>query len=236
MKRIIDYLKDQRIAGILDVCTGKGEFLGFLSENFSEAFCTGIDVDEKALEEALGRFDNNRFRFMKMDVENLEFGSHQFDLVTISNALHHIPVPALALDEMKRVVVRNGWIVVSEIVSNGLNSAQECQKLYHHHKAGVDRLLGIPHRETFSEEEIVSLLAGCGLHATHTFRFLRKNEPETDPVILKDWIVKMETTQKKAEGLTGSLELGQMVADFRRRVFRHGFQPAPNLVMICKVE
>jgi ubiquinone/menaquinone biosynthesis C-methylase UbiE len=236
VKRIVDLLRDQSINSILDVCTGKGEFLGFLSENFSKAFCTGIDTDEKALEEALGKFGNSRFRFLKMDAENLEFGSHHFDLVTISNALHHIPGPVKALDEMKRVVVRNGWIVVSEIVSNGLNPAQECQKLFHHHKAGVDRLLGTHHHETFSEAEIISLLSRCALRPTHSFKFLRKNEPERDPVILEDWIAKMETTQKKAEGLTGSIELGQMVADFRNRVFLDGFQPAPNLVMICRVE
>jgi SAM-dependent methyltransferase len=236
MKRIVDFLKDQKINSILDVCTGNGDFLGFISESFPEAYCTGVDIDENALEEARRRFVDNKFRFLKMNAENLEFRSNQFDLVTISNALHHISGPAKALNELKRVVVRKGWIVVSEIVSSGLNPAQECQKLYHHHKAGVDRLLGIPHRETFSEGEIVSMVAMCGLHATYNFTFLRKNEPDIDPIVLEDWIAKMEATQKKAEGLAGYMELRQMVADFRRCVFQHGFQPAPNLVIMCRVE
>ncbi len=56
---------------------------------------------------------------------------------------------------MQRVLKPTGWLVIAEIVSDGLNEAQENQKMWHHFKSFVDRKSGIFHSETWTEEEVI---------------------------------------------------------------------------------
>ncbi len=59
---------------------------------------------------------------------------------------------------MNRVVKPDGYVIISEIISNNLNPAQEVHKLFHHFRSRIDRLTGSFHRKTFSSDAILNLL------------------------------------------------------------------------------
>lgn len=234
MKRLVDYIKPNNIRSILDIGTGNGEFIDTLSELFQEAKITGIDPSELALKEASNRFVNPRFSFHKMEAEHLQFNDNDFDLCTLSNALHHLEHPENSIGEMKRVTKAGGWIIISEIISDGLNEAQENQKLYHHHRSYVDRLNGISHRETFSRSEVIELITKNLSIPDLTFEHLRKPIPESDPEKLREWINKMESHQKDVKNPKDIELLTEWLNHFKERVFEYGFQPATNLVAIIR--
>lgn len=234
MKRLIDYINPINIHFILDIGTGNGDFIETLSELFPEAAITGVDPSEEALTEASKRFIKPSFSFHQMEAEHLQFEDDMFDLSTLSNALHHLGYPENSLREMKRVTKEGGWIVISEIISNGLNEAQENQKLYHHHRSYVDRLNGITHRETYSKSEVFEMLKTNLSVPLFTFEYLRQPLPEKDPEKLSEWIKKMELHQKKIMKLNDLEKLNEWLNLFKERVWKYGFQPATNLVAIIR--
>jgi ubiquinone/menaquinone biosynthesis C-methylase UbiE len=231
MKRIVDYIDPLNISTILDIGTGNGDFIDTLSELFQEALITGVDPSEEALTEARKRFVNPRFSLHQMEAEHLQFNDNRFDLCTLSNALHHLEHPGNSLREMKRVTKAGGWIMISEIISDGLNEAQENQKLYHHHRSYVDRLNGISHRETYSKSELLEMLKTNLSVPDFTFEYLRKPLPEKDPEKLNEWIRKMELHQMKVVNLSDIEKLTEWIGLFKERVLKYGFQPATNLVV-----
>jgi len=64
--------------------------------------------------------------------------------------LHHLSDIGAALAEMKRVVKPGGWIIVNELISDGLNPAQQVHKMLHHLRSKIDRMIGEVHNETFT--------------------------------------------------------------------------------------
>jgi len=234
MDNIIRFINPADIRHILDVGTGSGDFVGVLQRLFPGSAITGVDPAEEALAEAEKKFDS--VSFLKMEAEKLQFADNTFDLTTLSNALHHLQFPEKALSEMKRVTKPGGWIVISEIISDGLNPAQENQKLYHHHRSYIDRMNGLSHRETYSGSEVLELLETNHLRPFENFRYDRIPEPERDPEKLKEWIIKMKSYQKYIPEGKNDAVLSEWFNQFEERVFIHGFQPASNLVALIRNE
>lgn len=234
MKRIAEITGSKDIRQILDIGTGDGQFIKIMSELFPNALFTGIDPSEEAIKAAKQNFSDSRYRFETMPAENILLPSQSFDITTISNALHHLSKPEYALSEMKRVTREGGYLIISEIISDGLNPAQLNQQLYHHHRSKIDRLAGIVHRETYSREEVLYLLKSNQLNPVSTFDYYRQEEPEKNPDILKQWIKKMEQHQSTVVGFPEYDELKADLDIFRERVMKDGFQPATNFVAIIR--
>lgn len=232
MIRLTEIIEKETIRQVLDIGTGDGHFIKTLTELFPEAFFTGIDPSEEAIQTARQSFPDKKYRFETMNAENLVFPNESFDLSTISNALHHLATPEKALYEMKRVTRKGGWLVISEIISDRLNAAQLNQQLYHHHRSKIDRLSGIVHRETYSRDEVLALLKENQLIPTGVFDYDRQEQPERNPDRLQLWISKMEQHQSKAERFPEYDELKASLETFKERVMKDGFQPATNFVVI----
>ena len=149
MEPFINYFRDKKIHDVLDVGTGKGGFIHVLQDTFPEAEITGIDPESAYLQIARDKYPD--VSFIKMHSEKLLFRDNTFDVAVISMALHHLPKVKKSLKEMKRVVKDEGWIIVNEMISNNLNSAQEVHKLYHHFRSRVDMMTGIYHRKSFTK-------------------------------------------------------------------------------------
>ncbi len=91
---------------ILDLCTGNGEFIHFIIDeiiNFSEKI--GIDNHNRNIKEIF-------FEYKKMDVNKLEFPQNYFDIVTISNSLHHIENIELLFLNIKKVLKEDGTLII----------------------------------------------------------------------------------------------------------------------------
>ncbi|WP_414462994.1 methyltransferase domain-containing protein [Hyphomicrobium sp. DY-1] len=98
---------------VLDVACGPGILACALAPHVRTV--TGIDITAAMIEQA-------RARQMKAGLQNLEwhigdaaalpFETGSFDRVTTRYSFHHMPEPAAALAEMKRVCRSNGRIIV----------------------------------------------------------------------------------------------------------------------------
>ncbi len=232
MKRIFDFIDPTKILRILDVGTGSGDFAKLLATLFPGAEITGIDPDEKSLETAISVLTDSKFRFIIMDAGQLVFPDNSFNLVTISNALHHLPDRGTVINEMKRVVTPEGYLVISELYSDNLNPAQEVQKFYHHTRSRVDRLLGIYHHETWSRSEIIQMVREYGVEILGEFDFEKKVNLISNKVDMENWVEKMRQNIERAKGLPDYESLLPLIGEFRDMTQKFGFQPATNVVII----
>ncbi len=90
------------VGRVLDLGCGIGDFLSFRKNT------VGTDVNPEAV-----RFCRDRgLDAICMDVDKLPFHTGEFDGVVLDNVLEHIISPGMLLDEIHRVLRRNGTLVV----------------------------------------------------------------------------------------------------------------------------
>lgn len=154
--RIAGQLRSISGGKVLDVATGKGDFIDTLRKALKNyrAF-VGIDNSQKEVEAAKKRFDGQPVEIMKMNAEALKFQSDSFDTVCLSYSLHHLSRIDKMLAEMKRVLKPGGYFIIQEEFSDGEQTeAQKTDILQHHWDAEIDTLLGISHNKTFTRQKI----------------------------------------------------------------------------------
>jgi ubiquinone/menaquinone biosynthesis C-methylase UbiE len=157
IRKFIDDKKDQRI---LDIGTGNGRFIEQLKQallNYSEI--VGIDSNEKLISDAKSTFSKDgRIRFETMPFEQLAMQDEYFDLVTMSNVLHHMQDPRAVLREIRRVLKEDGVLFVIELFCDNQNDKQQTHVLQHHFRAKIDTALGMFHGYTYPRSDIMRLL------------------------------------------------------------------------------
>jgi ubiquinone/menaquinone biosynthesis C-methylase UbiE len=154
-----------------------------------------------------------------------------FDVVSISFALHHLTKVSKGLREMKRVVKTGGWIIVNEIISDNLNSAQEVHKMYHHFRSSIDRILGVIHHETFKKDQVIQMVENAGISIQFFF------ENNSGPVIneVAEIMKRAEVMQNMLEEIKGKSEYNEMkdqITQFRNLGKINGIQQASTVVVV----
>lgn len=149
---------------ILDAGTGQGAFVDLLQENLGgfEAIL-GIDTSTNAVEGARKNFSDPRISFEVMDAAKLEFPDESFDMVCLSNSLHHLKDPESILHEMYRVLKPGGYFVLNEMFRDNQSDKQQSHVIFHHFMAEVDILLGHSHYPTLLRHQILEYAEVLGL-------------------------------------------------------------------------
>lgn len=236
MEQLNAFFSGKSISKVLDIGTGAGDFIKLILPAFPEtAKITGIDPSEEALEEARRLISSEQVKFIRMEGEKLEFEDQSFDVVCLSNAMHHVADPHKTLLEMKRVTKTGGWLVIGELVSDGLNEAQENQKMLHHFKSYVERKSGITHRETWPEEEILEIIQSAEITPVLTFPFNRMSKTVTDPEKIEERVQAFAKHLSQIEGFPEYHEKAAHFETFKERLKIHGFQMARQIVVIGQV-
>lgn len=156
MERFAKFLKDNEFKKILDVGTGTGNFVDLLNKLYTDyEEIIGIDTHELSISKAKEHFKDERMKFEIMDALAMSFEDDTFDLVCLSNSLHHLEDPKAIFTAMERVLKPGGKLIISEMVSDNLDKRQMSHLLVHHFAAKIDRLRGETHKETMSHEEIL---------------------------------------------------------------------------------
>jgi SAM-dependent methyltransferase len=224
-----DIFNDLSAERILDVATGSGGFIHFLIEGLKEySEITGVDNNERAAAGFAEAFkDNPKIHFRKMDAAALEFADESFDLVCISNSLHHLD-PQPVLQEMLRVLRPGGTLLISEMVRDNQTETQMTHVLLHHWWAEVDRLNGILHRETCTRQELLDLASPLGLMEVWVHDFSELEENPHDPRILEELEPVFERYIQRAEGNPGLQARG---LELKQRMEQVGFHSATTVVI-----
>jgi SAM-dependent methyltransferase len=223
-----------RISGgkVLDVATGNGGFIHFLLEGLKDyEEIIGVDTKE-GLEEAFKeQFADKSIRYQQMDAAKMEFVDDSFDMVCISNSLHHMPDLPRTLNEMLRVLRPGGHLIVSEMYRDNQNETQMTHVHLHHWWAAVDQAQGIFHNETFRREEIIEMVACLGLVEMRMQDLFEANENPHDSEILTELNPVIDRYIQRAEGHP---ELQARGEELRQCLGAIGFDGATTLLVIGK--
>ncbi len=95
---------------ILDVGCASGWFLSNVSDEYPGATCFGIDVYEKGIQYGKKIYPSLNFKVAK--AEKIPFKANEFDLVICTEVLEHVDDPKVVLNEIKRVLKKNGQAVI----------------------------------------------------------------------------------------------------------------------------
>lgn len=158
MNNIDELLQTITANKILDVATGRGDFLLLLQEKLG-SFGDGIGVDVKTSDQwESEKFSESPIHFQKMDASQLDFADNSFDLVSISNSLHHLPDPCKTIAEMVRVLKPGGHFILYEMYTDNQTAEQETHTLLHQWWGKVDTATGICHRSPYQRAELLKLI------------------------------------------------------------------------------
>lgn len=233
LKKLLAEFKNTRI---LDIATGRGSFIEIimqLSDNYSKII--GIDNSPKAIETAVQGIIEPRVSFAQMDVNEMTFEKHSFDIVCLSNSMHHMTDINECIKQMCEMVKPEGILLFNEMISDNIEEKQMTHTYIHHFWAEINRLNGVIHNETMKKQEIIDIFKNNKKVKIDSFWELKSEEEN-------------EISQEETEWLKGtlvkSLEAIKDHPDYQRlkvkakqleeRIDGIGFKAATQMVFIIK--
>ena len=110
-KKIIQQWYDQYLKNkdCLVLGCGNGEDIKDFEKLSSKI--VGIDISSRLIKEATKKF--KRHYFILGDAENLPFKNKSFDIVLCKSILHHLPNLEKALNEINRILKKNGILLIA---------------------------------------------------------------------------------------------------------------------------
>lgn len=233
MKRLQNILAQFEEPRILDVATGSGQFLQMLlsvCNHYSEII--GIDTHEKAIERAQSQFDMEGIKFIKEDIfKPTSIGV--FDVVTISNSLHHFESMDDLLRHMKGFLKENGIIIINEMINDHQKEAQMTHVMMHHFWAEIDRINGICHKETYSSDYLLNYFKSSPYKLVDTWT-LSYDEPQVIKPEDYSWL---KGTLKQSIDRIDKSKYPDLLAKkdmLVKRIDEKGFESATQLIFILK--
>jgi ubiquinone/menaquinone biosynthesis C-methylase UbiE len=110
---------------VLDVGCGEGVLTEQWADRIVPGRIVGIDLEDPKLAAEWADRQRPNLTFATMEVERLEFGDSEFDLVAATEVLEHVTAPERALAEMSRVARRHLLVSVPhEPLWRALNMAR----------------------------------------------------------------------------------------------------------------
>lgn len=186
----------------------------------------GLDSDEQTVAQANEQFHGSGIVFRVGDGANIGEPDGSFDVVAISNTLHHICCWEAVPDEMYRVLKPGGCFVVNEMFCDGQNPAQQTHFAQHTLEARIDCLTGGYQRATWTKGELLEMLSRLPLDEVRVTEYLE--DPEQD----KKLEVKNAGLLQAAEKLAGRPEYEEIRSEAVRvqQLFRdRGIQRCTQL-------
>lgn len=157
-------------ASVLEVGSGDGRSIYDLIPITKNI--TGIDHDKNAIQEAKDRFTEYKFNFVLAGAENLLFDDESFDCVICMTSFANFSTKKFKiLEEMKRVLKKDGKIIISVFSENALS---ERMKVYTNLNVPIkevtekgtvifDESLGDNVSEQFTKEELTDIFSKVDL-------------------------------------------------------------------------
>ena len=121
---------------ILDIATGTGDF-AVSAAKYTDAKITGIDISQGMLnvgvEKVRKKNLNNRISLQLADSESLPFNDNTFDAITAGFGVRNFENLNKGLSEMKRVLNKDGIVVILEPSTPKYFPLKQLYTLYFHH-------------------------------------------------------------------------------------------------------
>ena len=111
IKLVKKIIKDLNFKNCLDVGCASGYMISEISKEFPRTNYFGVDVYDKAISYAKKTYPNIKFKVASAD--NLLFKDKSFDLILFCETLEHVESPLNCLREIKRVLKKNGTLILT---------------------------------------------------------------------------------------------------------------------------
>lgn len=232
-KRLKEKLRSLKPRRILDVATGKGGFLDFVLNTCGSCkTVVGVDTSMVNLAAARANSSQSKAHFAVMKGEQLGFADNSFDVVCISNSLHHFQNPEVTLAEMKRVLKPDGTFIITEMFKDNQSQTQMTHVMLHHWWAEVDTAQGKTHNKTFSRQQLIGLACQLNLADFDTFDLdLEESDPH-EPERIKQLEQVCDTYLSRVQTDNGHTQLVKRGADLRQRLRSTGVNWATEVCIM----
>ncbi len=234
MEKLREHLNTLHRPKVLDVGTGGGNFIKLIASLYDDyESIVGIDSLDIAISSARKSFPDERITFEKMDAHSMTFDDNVFDVICLSNSLHHLRTPNVIFKEMERVLKKNGIIIVNEMMSDNLSVKQITHLKLHHFAAEIDRELGDTHNETYKREEILNILKRISTLTVKDSWDLEFEEQVENSKEEIDWLIKtIDRLSERVQDEERKKFYKQKGERIKEYVLKEGFDSATQLLVI----
>lgn len=149
---------------VLDVGCGTGSLTLALLERGSAVRVTGVDASENFIRICRENIDGDKAKLQQSDAQDLPFPDDSFDKCASLLVMNFIPNPALAVNEMKRVV-RSGGTIAAAVWDYG--EGMEMLRILWDEAAAMDENAVAKHERNMplcKKGELAALWSQCGLN------------------------------------------------------------------------
>jgi len=115
-EKLLEYSGKDKVA--LDIGCADGTTTAQIAHFLPKAQITGLDYYKEAI--VFARKANPKIEFVLGDAHRLPFGNKSFDAVTIIETLEHLKNPQGVLEEIHRVLKKNGNLVIGQDTDSAL--------------------------------------------------------------------------------------------------------------------
>ena len=138
---------------VLELATGTGLIAKHIVN--AAAHIEATDASPEMIAEAKRDTRSAKLRFSVQDMFRLPYADQSFDVVIVSNALHIVPQPEKALQEIKRVLKDDGTLIAPTFTHAGNSFSGKA-------KAFFMQLAGFPLHSKWTSEEYLRFLRRNG--------------------------------------------------------------------------
>ncbi|MFA5419065.1 MAG: class I SAM-dependent methyltransferase [Bacteroidales bacterium] len=143
---------------VLELGCGNGTYSKVLAESSDSLLAT--DLSEEMIEASKKRLKTyTNIKVEKADCFNLPYPDDHFDTVFMANLIHIIPNPENAVRECKRVLKKDGSLIIASYTQKGMKLRHKLGLIYRYVKT-----YGKPPRggRSFGLNDACNLLSSCG--------------------------------------------------------------------------
>ena len=138
---------------VLELATGTGLIAGHIVND--ALYVEAMDASAEMIAEAKRNSHSAKLHFSVQDMFHLSYADQSFDVVIVSNALHIVPNPEKALQEIKRVLKDNG-ILAAPTFTHAENA------FFGKVRAFFMKLVGFPLHTKWTSDEYLAFLQQNG--------------------------------------------------------------------------
>ena len=138
---------------VLELATGTGLIAKHIVN--AAAHIEATDASAEMITEAKRDTRSSKLHFSVQDMFRLSYAEESFDVVIVSNALHIVPHPEKALQEIKRVLKDDGVLIAPTFTNTGNSFSGKVKALFM-------KLAGFPLHSKWTSEEYLHFLRQNG--------------------------------------------------------------------------
>ena len=138
---------------VLELATGTGLIAKHIVN--AAALVEATDASAEMIAEAKRDNHSAKLHFSAQDMFRLPYADESFDVVIVSNALHIVPQPEKALQEIKRVLKDDGTLIAPTFTHAGNSFSGKVRAFFM-------KLAGVPLHSRWTSEEYLCFLRRNG--------------------------------------------------------------------------